>query len=397
MKNGIVCVAVLALTGCPTFQISGTNNSKHPLVYQGTVDGTSDAVLPLNVGKSLPVTTVGDYLKGDKVGITVLLPRGGKVSEQYQKLPGRPDPFLLNVNIDSIPGIELDLEDAGDVEKVIEDVSNSFLSPSALVNTIIDAELGGVFLVTDNPEDPAAPQSIPLFRASDLHVTVPANFMEGGQFPMDFHRTMILDKNAAAQVKGEIPTLAKFALDFSTSEIYKFDFTLKNTGWRTLPVSWYSIQKGLQTTAEGRGILDKIKITIAGLKPNQHVYFMDSAYIIGSVDVSNYQSTLLSTSANVDAESYVTLNAAYKFSSTAADTKNDANIVMRVRYQDLSLVEFADVAPSAVAMATEGNPRDAAVAAKFLRIIGDRKPVSIIAKPAIRPGKRALKLDVVSK
>jgi hypothetical protein len=144
---------------------------------------------------------------------------------------------------------------------------------------------------------------------------------------------LLLDQSSAAKLGAEIPSIATVRADYAASEIYKYQVTLNNTGWRTSPVTWNSVRTALSRTEDGKASLSDIQNKIASLKPGQHIYFMNRAYIVGDLEVATYQGQRLDANTDITANSYFTLNAAYSVSKDQYDSKS-----AQTRYYELTMM-----------------------------------------------------------
>jgi len=343
MKKEIVSLsaALLLITGCTTLQLAAENKTTTPLVYAVRLDESDKDEFSRTVvsNASLPATAIGKYRNGTKVEVLVMLPRGGRVDRSVQTLPSNPDPFTVKMETTVLQGQYIDFGTAADIEKTITDVSGSFFPATNNVDNLLTASLGGVYFCVDNLRDAAHPKCDLRYGPNDLNSKVPANFYGAEQFPASFKVEMILDKDSAGRVSAEVPTVATVRADFNASEIYKYDMNLRNTGWRLSPVTWGAVQTELNKTERGRQIISDLRNTIATLKPGEHVYYLDRAYIVGTVDITNYQGQRLSATTDINASNYIALGAAYAMSNSKYDSKSGGNLVLRVDYSELHLFD----------------------------------------------------------
>jgi len=381
MRTSALVLGTTLLAGCTTFQISGSTSTNEALVYTAIVDGDTKASFPVSKTTPLTATKIGNYREGSKVEVDVSLAKGGRISSQFQDLPGSPDPFTLSVQTNSIQGTYIDLGSASDIEKAITDVSGSFVSPTNDVTDLIAANMGGVYFVKDNPADAANPTAILLYGPSDLNSAAPASFYTTGPLTPTYSSQLLLDESSAAKVKSEIPSMAAVAADYAASDIYKYQLTLNNTGWRTSPVTWNAVRSALASSAPGQQILSDIQNKIANLHNGEHIYFMTRAYVVGDFSVTTYQAKRLDASADIAADNYFTLDAAYSMSNSVYDSKSAKNQVLRVNYDDLSLMNVTPQAHANNAFAawsSDHSQRGRGITAQHI----------IIATPAMRIGNR---------
>ena len=352
MKNLRRCIALLMsappgliLIGCTTFQYSGKNNTDQPVIYTAYVDDDAKASIPVAAGTTIPAQTVGDFRAGKKIEIDVSRPGGGRIAYAFNRLPRKPDPYLLSLDSPAtIPGETLDLSKP-DLQAALQDVSNSVGSPTALVGVLRDSVLGGVYKFTPNASDSLHPVLSPIASPTELDDRVEIDLLDPTLLPLSYSAILYLDQTSEAKIAAELPTIASLSANFSGSDLSEYRLDFKNVGWRITPLNWYSVRQKLSGTPEGKRRLANIKDALSNLKGGERIVYLNQAYVISSVDVTDYQMTKLDAKTDIQASTYLTANGAYSRTGVQSDKKTGKGIVVRVRYSELQTGDADPIGP----------------------------------------------------
>jgi hypothetical protein len=342
----LVMGSVVVLGGCTTFQYSGQNNLSTPVIYTASVDGEGKASTSVNPGSSLSAQTIGDFRRGKKVQVDISLVNGGRIATAYTLLPSKPDPFLLNlVTPPTIPGTSIDLNKESNVTQALKeaanvDISNSYSSPAATIDNLAVAAFNGVWKVTLDASDPEHPNwgGAAIISPADLGSAVPTKTFLSSKSDdaASYYSQMYLDKEGEAKVAVVIPTVGSLGLNYNQADIYQVNLTFKDVGWRTSPVSWYSLQRRLSGSEDGKAILANLATKFSQLSSNERLVYLNAACILSGIDATAYQMNKLGIDADVNASTIFTASGAYSHSTTQKTEQKADNSVYRVRYQVLT-------------------------------------------------------------
>lgn len=333
-------VFVSALSGCTnTLVVSLNNATERPLNAIVLIDDEVRLQKPVAANSSLPNTTVGDYKVGSKVTLQARLPEGGNVTMTSQEIQNAPKPFVINLPVQTIPGNWLDLEQTADIEHHIANLDNSFISPSGLLDSLLEGGMGGIWKCVDNPATPANPrceqEADPRSIGGDIakpQLGIPTGNDVGG-----LRVSMKLDQTHAARLIAEAPTFFSVSADYNASSLYEYNFELRNVGWILSPKAWSTVYQNWLQKPDGTKRIAQLRAKIQGAKPGEHYYYLYSAFFIGKNSVSTRQGKQISADAQVDAATYFAVGAGFTFDSASSNEQVATNLVLRVRYKELVL------------------------------------------------------------
>jgi hypothetical protein len=327
----------MAVSGCTNnLDITAKNATSTPLVLSvlATKEGETSAsklleteVLP---GSSTGPLRVGEYKVGTMLSAKMALPHGGVTGRSSRELLSKPNPFPMMVEVHTIAAPSMELSDSASIERQITGVAGSYSTPTADIGAFVEQYLGGLFVKNQSGTDVTFTRKIDPSRLGSK-VSEKSFMPQIGMTP-EYQLTLTTDQANNGNLKAQLPDVVEFKTDFSQSTAYRYDFSMKNTAWRATPNAWYTIERKLSETPEGKKTLSDIKVMLAQYG---ELYYLDSAFVLGDVSMEVSSAEMLGVDVDVGVEDTMHAGAAFKWRKNSADTKRYNNLILRVRFEQL--------------------------------------------------------------
>lgn len=372
----ISSTALFILNGCTTvLQVAAKNQTSIPQTLSVLVaeDPQKHPVkkfeTEVDANSSITPVVVGDFKPGALVTLKMSLRTGGVTKQTKFTLSSKPDPYLASIESIRINAPAAELSDASAVERQIADISGSYPPPTGDIGAFLLQHLGGLYT-----RERTSANEIMMRRQIDPQELASAvglqEFMPAIAPPPEFALSLITDSSNVGIVQAQLPKIFDLKISLSTSEVNQHVFTMKNTAWRMTPHAWYTIERQLQTTPKGKEIYTKI---LNLLISHQELFYLDSAFVLGDVELNNYSAESIEAEADVTFPPVFThAGGAYKWAKDSTHRKTYKNIVLRVNYESLRPA-LVQPAPKEWFQATQ-NPRNEGSQKLFIKPVFHMNP-----------------------